>query len=328
MRWRRVFPSRVCLVLTLLTLLTVLLGACSTQRRPALPPAASVESLTKGLPRLEQQNILDHLAVLTAAAMAGRAVGTAGEQRAAAYIKQQLIAYGLQPWHQIGLTDYSHSFAIPGRQVRGENVLAVLPGESDDWLLLTAHYDHLGVKQNRLYPGADDNASSVAVLLELARCYALSPQVPRCNVAFVFLSGEEADLLGSTALAQRLSAYELQQQCRLLNMDMLGGTGGNSLDIWAERSRPSSQPWMRRVRHEIQATGLPCRIVRRRLAVVDSRPFARRGIPSVTLSWAYGRRYHPHRHRPSDTVPNLQPALLARAAEVVWRVGWILANSD
>lgn len=276
---------------------------------------------------MERAQLLQHVNELTSAAYAGRAVGTEGELRAAAYLTKQLTSWQLEPWGEQGLTGFSHHFTVPKTGKRGTNVIAVRKGATDQWLLLVAHYDHLGVRQGEVYPGADDNAAAVAILLETARCVALLPQAPIHNIAFIFTSGEEENLSGSKALAAQLKQAKLSKRCRVVNLDMLGGTGGNSLDVWREPSRPSGKQLSLEARPAVRAAGLKSSVVRRRFAAVDSRSFAQAGMPSITLSWAYQARYHPHRHKPSDTVDELKPELLQRAAVGVLRVVWTLANS-
>jgi Iap family predicted aminopeptidase len=78
----------------------------------------------------------------------------------------------------------------------------------------------------------------------------------------------------------------------------------------------------------IQLSGLKSRAVKRRFAGVDSRSFAQAGIPSITLSWAYQARYHPHRHQPTDTVDRLRLDLVERAATGIMHVLWVLGNTD
>src|SRR5262249_41584294 len=77
----------------------------------------------------------------------------------------------------------------------GRNVAAVLPGIDpelkEEWILLSAHYDHLGVKKGRLHPGADDNATGVAMLLEVAERFALQKNKPRRTMMFVAFDQEE-----------------------------------------------------------------------------------------------------------------------------------------
>lgn len=317
----------VILLTCLLVLASIWCAACQPARRPITDQpqvlGAELEQLHSDC---DQAMILGHVDELASTAYEGRAVGTGGEQRAAAYIASQLVSWRLEPWEELGLTDFNHSFRVLKTQMRGHNVIAVRRGTTDQWLLLVAHYDHLGVKQGKLYPGADDNAAGVAILLEAARCLASVPRVPEHSVVFIFTSGEEHNLSGSKALAELLRQQGISGRCRVVNLDMMGGTGGNSLDIWREPSRPSGKKLAREVRQIIMDAGLKSNVVRRRFGAVDSRSFARAGIPSVTLSWAYRARNHPHRHRTSDTADELRAELLQKAAQGVLRVVWLLAN--
>ncbi|HEY8429452.1 MAG TPA: M28 family peptidase, partial [Sandaracinaceae bacterium] len=96
---------------------------------------------------------------------AGRAPGTPGGVRARELVRDALRDAGLDPDEQ----------PVPG--CNGANVLATIPGEIDRWILVAAHYDHLGVQGGRVYAGADDNAAAVAILVEAAR--ALAARRPR-----------------------------------------------------------------------------------------------------------------------------------------------------
>ncbi|MBX7103936.1 MAG: M28 family peptidase [Gemmataceae bacterium] len=89
-----------------------------------------------------------------------------------------------------------------GKKVVGRNVGAYLPGSdpalADEWIILAAHYDHLGVRFGKMHPGADDNASGVAMLLEVAEAMALAPEKPKRSVFFISFDLEEIGLQGST----------------------------------------------------------------------------------------------------------------------------------
>ncbi len=298
------------------------------QPEPYRRPTTQADIFELLLAHFDHVRVKEHIIVLTSPEFEGRAVGTEGEKKAAAYLTSQLSKWQLEPWSELGLTGYSHEFVVHQTDLRGHNVVAVRPGSSEEWLLLVAHYDHLGASETQVYPGADDNAAAVAILLEVARCLIAIPQAPKRNVAFIFSSGEEKVLSGSKAIARLLQSNRLTSRCRVVNLDMLGGTGGDSLDIWCEPSRPSGKPLASQARHAIEATGLKSNWVRKRFAAVDSRSFARAGIPSITLSWAYEARFHPHRHRPSDTWDQLRPEKLQKAGYAMLRVAWVLANAQ
>lgn len=105
-----------------------------------------------------------------------------------------------------------------------QNVLAYIPGsvQPDSFLVITAHYDHLGRQgPELLFPGANDNASGTAMLLELASCYALPANRPRYSIAFLAFGAEEAGLLGSEYYTQN-PPFPLSKIRFLLNLDLLG----------------------------------------------------------------------------------------------------------
>src|ERR1700722_3660146 len=83
----------------------------------------------------------------------------------------------------------------------GRNVGAILPGSDpalkDDWIVLSAHYDHLGQTRDAMFPGADDNASGVAMLIEVAEAFALQKHKPKRTIVFVAFDLEEKGLQGS-----------------------------------------------------------------------------------------------------------------------------------
>lgn len=140
---------------------------------------------------------------LTAPEMAGRARGTSGNARARAYIVSRLQRSGLTPL-------FHGSFEQPtlgdeGGPPYAVNVGAYLPAEApgDGWIVLVAHYDHLGIRNGTLYPGADDNASAVAMLLSVGDALAEVRSPLRRHVVLLFADAEEppdvrTDRMGST----------------------------------------------------------------------------------------------------------------------------------
>ncbi|MBI5540172.1 MAG: M20/M25/M40 family metallo-hydrolase [Bacteroidia bacterium] len=99
------------------------------------------------------------------------------------------------------------------------NVIAVIPGKSDSIIAFSAHYDHLGELGNAFFPGANDNASGVTMLLDL--CKTFSKEKPRYTIVFMFFTGEEIGLVGSQYFVSH-PLVELKKIKFLLNMDLLG----------------------------------------------------------------------------------------------------------
>jgi len=127
----------------------------------------------------------------------------------------------------IGTLDYFHRTEY--KRFRSNNVIARIEGngEKDSVIMLTAHYDHMGALGDIFYPGANDNASGVAILLSLARHYAEHPAP--YTLVFCFFTGEEQGLLGSYKYSQR-PKYPLENVAALVNLDMVG-SGGNGFGM-------------------------------------------------------------------------------------------------
>ncbi|MEG2499209.1 M20/M25/M40 family metallo-hydrolase, partial [Brevundimonas sp.] len=169
------------------------LAACETT------PATSTTTSPVAVETADYSQLMDDLRILSADDMQGRDTGTEGGAKARTYIVNRLEAMGiapssmgrLQPWEAQGR---SHDGP---KTFNGTNILGVIPGTrvSDKYIVITAHYDHVGVHDGQVYNGADDNASGVATMLELAKRLKANP--PEHNVLIVALDGEERGLLGA-----------------------------------------------------------------------------------------------------------------------------------
>jgi hypothetical protein len=171
---------------------SLLLAACApTVVAPVAPVAPAVPAF--------QAQLLEDVRILASDEMAGRDTGSAGGEMARNYIVGRLEALGvvapamgrLQPWEATGRTR-----AGP-KAYNGVNILGVIPGTrvSDKYIVVTAHYDHVGANDGQVFNGADDNASGVATMLALAA--ELKRQAPEHSVMIVALDGEERGLLGA-----------------------------------------------------------------------------------------------------------------------------------
>lgn len=324
---RQSVPRKHLLLLFLCLLL--LLPSCSARVTPPeqqWAPLAQddVDKLSKGY---NLQYLMGHAQRLTAPELQGRAASSNGEDLAGDYLIGQLKNIGLQPWQAGGFSDFRQSFRIQGLGQPAENILAALPGATPDSLLvLSAHYDHLGIQGGSLYPGADDNAVGVATVLETARCFVQNGIRANRTILIALLSGEEDGLHGSAALAGLLDREGFSTDTVVLNLDMMGGIGGNSLDVWMERSRPNGHKIADIARQEIIANGVGSDMLKRRFGPVDSESFARQGMPSITLSWDMAKENHPYRHSPNDTYDNLRSDLIEHGSRATMRVALALAN--
>ena len=183
-----------------------------------------------------------------------------------------------------------------------QNVLGYVQGSSqpDSFLVFTAHYDHLGRMGRDVYfPGANDNASGTAMLLDLARYYSQPEHKPRCSMVFIALSGEETGLLGSTYLAGH-PLFPLNTVRFLVNLDMMG-TGSEGITMVNGTVFPKAYNLMVKLNadHEyiltVKKRGESCNS--------DHCPFYQKGVPAVFL-YAMGKEFTEY-HNVDDKAANL-----------------------
>jgi hypothetical protein len=255
---------------------------------------------------------------LAADSMEGRRVGTPGGARARRYLAGRLGALGLTPLLADG--GYQQPFALADSTRRGVNLLAVIRGTRlpERYLVLSAHYDHLGIVRGEIYNGADDNASGTAAVLAIAEALRREPAAHSVIVAL--FDGEESGLLGARAFLAAppvpVAAIALD-----LNLDMLGHSEKGELYAAGTAYHPELRPPL-----EALAARAPVRL----LLGHDGRgaagqpdwtndsdhgPFHAAGIPFVY----FGVEDHKDYHRPSDDPETLTVGFFGGA------VGTILA---
>ncbi|MDR1743513.1 MAG: M20/M25/M40 family metallo-hydrolase [Dysgonamonadaceae bacterium] len=199
---------------------------------------------------IKRQGIEAHLYFLASDALEGRKAGTHNGRIAAEYIRAELAEWGVKAF----FNDYFQSFEALAPVSSGkkpvyqsnpdsiarikqkdvyhvlhlQNVLGIVEGKlRDEYVILGAHYDHLGIDAtlagDRIYNGADDNASGVAAALQVAKAIALSGVKPLRSIIFAFWDGEEEGCLGSEFFAATFK--DLPAVKAYINLDMLGRGG-------------------------------------------------------------------------------------------------------
>ncbi|MGR4863028.1 M20/M25/M40 family metallo-hydrolase [Caulobacter sp. LARHSG274] len=260
---------------------------------------------------------LDDVRILSADDMQGRGVGTPGGAKARAYILQRFGQIGLAP--QGGRFERPFSFKTKwGKTVQGVNLVARIPGasSSDKVLVVTAHYDHLGIKGGQIYNGADDNASGVAGLLAVAEAFRARP--PAHTVLIVALDGEESGLKGAKALVADPPA-PLATIGLDVNFDMISKNAKGELYVSGAGPQPYLKPVLDQVvrtaqvtlkqGHDTDATGKADNWTLQS----DQGAFAAQGVP-----WVYfGVEDHPEYHQPTDDFDTLPQDFFKRAVATV-----------
>lgn len=281
-------------------LLLILAG--STGAAGQSPPESAVAATEPARPELSR--LRQHVMTLASPEFGGRQ--GEGARKTEAYVTNAFRALGLDP-----LFGDSFTQDIPGEEpgvVLGRNVGARLPGSvpalADEWILVSAHYDHLGVRNGVLYPGADDNASGVAMLLEAARCLVDTPPRPRRGVMFVAFDLEEPGLWGSRHFVEE-PPVPLDQIKLFLTADLIGGALAGvcreQVFVIGSEHAPDVRPWI-----EAAGVGLPLRpaLVGSDLLLInrsDYGPFRSKQVPYLFFSTGENPRYH----TPQDTAESL-----------------------
>lgn len=293
------------------------------QQVTVLSKLAPRKALAQMPPVFSSQRMREDIERLAAPSMAGRGLGSPQLDQAADYIAEQFRSAGLQPGGDSAGYFQTWTATIDGRDesVPLKNVVGVLPGSdpqrAGQSVVLGAHYDHLGsgwpdVRQGnegKVHPGADDNASGIAVMLELARVLGAGRQ-PERSVVFVAFTGEEAGKLGSRYYVQNLGPHPIAKVIGMLNLDTVGRLGANPVFVLAAES---AREWVHIFRGAGYVTGIAIKTVADDYGSSDQTSFLDVGIPAVQFFSGANADFH----RPSDTVDKIDVSGLVKVAAVV-----------
>lgn len=150
----------------------------------------------------------------------GRKTGTKGSELARIYLINRFKEIGVKPHPQ--QKGFEQSFELKGRNgepaIIGKNIIAYIPGETDNVIVISAHYDHLGIKNKEIFNGADDNASGVSALLQFANYF--QKNKPNSTLVFAIFDAEEMGLQGAKYFVAN-PIVPLEKIKLNINMDMI-----------------------------------------------------------------------------------------------------------
>jgi len=275
-----------------------------------LPPVFSADKLAR------------HVDWLAAPEREGRGLGSNGLQQSAEYIARQFAEIGLQPGGDDGTWFQTLTVAQgpQGAPVPAVNVIGILRGNRAEWasesIVVGAHFDHLGFGwpdvrdafRGQVHPGADDNASGVAVLLELARTLAAESDNGR-NLVFAAFSAEECGRWGSRHYVEH-PTFPAAGVRGMVNLDTVGRLGNGKIAVHA---CGTAREWQHVFLGCGYVTGIPNQIVMGGGEGSDQQSFIEQGIPAVQI-FTGG---HPDYHSPSDTPDKVDSAGLVKVATFV-----------
>lgn len=272
-----------------------------------------------GAPRPEPGRLREVVEALASPPFAGRS--GAGGDRAADYLVDRFRRLGLE-----GLFGGQFLQGIPGKEPGsriGRNVGALLRGADpmlrDEWVIVAAHFDHLGVRNGKLYPGADDNASGVAMMLEVARCVARAPTPPKRSIMFIGFDLEEAGLYGSRYFVAH-PPVPLNRVALFITADMIGrslaGVCGDHVFVMGTEHAPGLRPWIEQAGRgrplTVDLMGSDILVLNRS----DYGPFRSRGIPFLFFTTGENPCYH----TPKDIPETLDHPKMTEIARMIHQV--------
>ncbi len=167
-----------------------------------------------------------HLYTLASDTMEGRKTGTKGIEKAAVYIESEFKRIGLKTYDTLSSYRQTFSFKKAGKIITTSNIIGVLEGKSkkDEFIIVSAHYDHLGMKKSGegdlIYNGANDDASGVTGVLTLAE-YFKEQDINERSIVFIAFTAEEMGLLGSEHFGKGIEASKFVAG---INLEMIGKT--------------------------------------------------------------------------------------------------------
>ncbi len=283
-------------------------------------------------PVFSESRMLSDITHLASESFKGRELGTPELDTAATYIAKQFQQIGLMPggdsnsYFQI----WQQDVGVPKGNTTLRNVIGILPGTNPQLagqsLIIGAHYDHLGMgwpdvraaHQGKIHYGADDNASGIAVLLELARQIAPKWQ-PERTIIFVAFTGEEADLLGSKHYIRNTKNYPTEKIIAMLNLDTVGRLENNPVTVFGTGT---ARELVHVFRGAGFVTGIPVNAVQDDFGSSDQAAFIQAGVPAIQLFASAHEDYH----APGDTVDKIDSAGLVKVAAILKEATEYLAN--
>ncbi|PXW89660.1 PDZ domain-containing protein [Nitrosomonas sp. Nm84] len=283
-------------------------------------------------PVFSEARMLADITHLSSAAFKGRELGSPELDTAATYIAKQFQQIDLVPGGDDNsyFQNWQQDVGAPKGNIALRNVIGILPGTNPQLagqsLIIGAHYDHLGMgwpdvraaHQGKIHYGADDNASGIAVMLELARQIVPKWQ-PERTIIFIAFTGEEAGLLGSKHYINNTKDFPVEKIAAMLNLDTVGRLGNNPVTLFGTGS---ARELVHVFRGAGFVTGIPVNAVQDDFGSSDQAAFIKAGIPAVQFFASAHEDYH----APGDTVDKIDTAGLVKVAAILKEATEYLAN--
>lgn len=304
--------------------------------------------LEKGLASIDKQKAEQYIGFLASDSLEGRETGKQGAKIAAEYIKSRLEQFGVRPWVKgyfqpfdalAGAEDWNRNRREPYRGREMRNVLGYIPGRNtDDIVVIGAHYDHIGISKpdamnDSINNGADDNASGVSAVLQIAEAFAVSGQKPERTVLFAFWDAEEIGLVGSSHFVEdhfsNIPIPRLYPQAikGYINCDMIGrdkdATAFNHVIAYYTQGKTVLEEWIREDIETYKLNLMPQFSSESDMSgSSDHAPFEEEGVPYIF----YFTDLHADYHKPSDHADKINYNKVVEVTKAAYLNLWRMAN--
>ena len=269
----------------------------------------------------------------------GRDTGERGQKIAVDFLRNYYQKQNIEA--AINTKDYFQEMIlnIRGKNVKTENVVAIIPGSEnpEEYIVISAHLDHVGQKNGQIYNGADDDGSGNVAMLEIAEAFQIAVKEnnrPKRSIIFLHVTGEEKGLLGSRYYTEN-PLYPLKKTIANLNIDMIGRLDPKRVDKDPNYIYLIGSDKLSNELHEVSelvnrkytnlildytfnADNDPNRFYYRS----DHYNFAKNGIPVIF----YFNGTHEDYHQPTDTADKINYDILQKRAKLIFHTAWELAN--
>jgi Zn-dependent M28 family amino/carboxypeptidase len=265
---------------------------------------------------IDRSTLLTDLETLSSDKYAGRKTGTDGNKASAEYISARFKDAGLRSYQD----QYKHPFNFKNRKseiINGTNLIGFVKGKKDDLIVISAHYDHVGVNNSQIYNGADDNASGVSALLGIAEYFKVHK--PLNTILFIAFDAEEMGLQGAYAYLKE-PVPSRKSIIMNVNMDMVSHNDKSELYAVGTYKTPVLKDIIEDADdntginilfgHDIPGSGKDDWTMQS-----DQGPFAKENIPFIY----FGVEDHDDYHKPSDKFANINQDFFHSASIAILR---------
>jgi Zn-dependent M28 family amino/carboxypeptidase len=322
------------------------LASCGSGKNASKIADSNVDQAAKYAESITARDLGTHLFMYASDEFEGRNTGEPGQKKAVEYLKDFYISEGIVSGN--GKDDYFQEVPATwlnknsrrGNLKDSENVLAFVKGteKPDEVVVISAHLDHEGIKNGKIYNGADDDGSGTVAILEIAQAFKMAEKEgkgPKRSILFLHVTGEEKGLLGSKYYTEN-PVYPLANTVCDLNIDMVGridsrhkedpnyvyliGSDKLSTELHKVSEAVNKKYTNINLDYKYNDENDPNRFYYRS----DHYNFAKHNIPIIF----YFNGTHADYHQPSDTPDKINYELLENRTRLIFHTAWEVANRD